>query len=151
VVGETDVRFASTPEAVPAPEHPVEVVMAAERPDRNRSKDPVRAFRKLMRTLCAALDPAYALMGEEITVPTPAALATGWDRLGWSAFVSHRLGTGPELTELARLSKTQDWSTGTHYERRPVRLERDQEALWTADQAASVAVGRALVSRPART
>jgi hypothetical protein len=104
-----------------------------------------------MKVLCTALDPGYALMGEEITVPTPAELASGGGNLGWSAFVSHRLisrvGLDVPLAELARLSTTRDWGTGIHYERRLVRTERDRKALWAADQAASVAVGRALTAR----
>lgn len=152
VVGETIVSFASTPTAMPAPEHPVEIGMAADRADRNRSKSPARAFLNRMKALCIALDPAYALMGEEITIPTPAELASGSGHLGWSAFVSHRLATQPglvaPLAELARLVKTRDWGTGTHYEWRPARTERDREALWAADQAASVAVGRAMKRTP---
>jgi len=149
VVGEVVVHFDRTPAAVPAEEHPVAIDMSADRDDRNPSKDPARAFLKLMKALCTALDPAYALMGEEITVPTPTELASGSGHLGWSAFVSHRLISRVELdvplAELARMSKTRGWGTGTHYERRPVRTERDREALWAADQAASVAVGRTLV------
>ncbi len=60
VVGETQVGFASTPAAGPAQDHPVEIVMEAERPDRNRSKSPARAFLNRMKALCVALDPAYA-------------------------------------------------------------------------------------------
>ncbi len=92
-------------------------------------------------------------MGEEIIVPAPAELASGSasGHLGWSAFVSHRVAARPEvegpLAALLRYCKTQDWGTGTHHEWRPVRVERDQEALWAADKAASVAVGRALTAR----
>jgi hypothetical protein len=160
VVGEAVVHFARTPTAVPAQEHPVEIDMEAdllaipyehlERKDRNPAKAQERAFLRRLKTLCTALDPAYALMGEEIDTPTPVELATGSRQLYSSVFVSHRLTARPgldaPLAELTRLSKTRDWGNGTHYEWGPVRMQRDREALAAANQTASVAMGRALTA-----
>jgi hypothetical protein len=164
VVGEAEVTFARTPKKIPADEHPVEINMEADlvgfsydhvdRKDRNRIKAKERAFLRQMKALCIALDPAYATMGEEITVAAPGELASGWGQLYSSAFVSHRLagrpGLNARLAELAPLCKTRNWGTGTHFEWGPARREQQRDALWAANGAVSIAIGQALTSRSGR-
>jgi hypothetical protein len=119
--------------------------------EQNRAKAQERAFLHVLKALCTALDSAYATMGEEIVVPTPAMLAAGQDGLGWLCFVSYRLAAPPGLdAPLARLAehcKTRDWGTGTNCEWGPLRRERAREALRAADKTVSVALGRALTGR----
>ena len=104
-----------------------------------------------MKALCIALDPAYATMGEEITVAAPGELASGGGQLYSSAFVSHRLATLPgldaRLADLTALCKTRNWGTGIHIEWGPARREQQRDALWAANKAASIAIGQALTSR----
>ncbi|HST83929.1 MAG TPA: hypothetical protein VLL08_19500 [Kineosporiaceae bacterium] len=162
-VGPASVGFATTPAAVPAQEHPVEIDMAADmllfclddldRKDRKQAKARERALLRRMKAVCAALDPAYAVVRVESgdPSPAPAVLAAGTEGLGSSAFVSHRLATRPALVApiaaLALLCKTQDWGTGTQYEWGPARADRERGALIAADRAVSLAVGRLLATR----
>jgi len=158
LLGEAHVHFGRVPTPVPASGHPVEIDMPAELvsftqvgpKEGKQVKAQHRGFLRRLKALCVALDPAYALMGEDIDTPTPAELVSGYDRLGWSPFISHRLAARAELVEpltrLAARCKVQDWGTGCHYEWVTARRDRDREALWAADQAVSVALGRALAS-----
>ena len=158
VVGEADVHFGRALTPVPASGHPVEIDMQAdlvaftdlEPKERQRVKAQERGFLRRSKALAIALDPAYVVMGEEIDTPTPTELASGDGRLGWSPFISHRLAARAELAaplaELAALCKVQDWGTGFHYAWTSTRRDRDRDALWAADQAVSVALGRALAA-----
>ncbi len=162
-VGQAHVHFAVTPSAVPEQEHPVEIDLEADtlmfhpddldRQERKRAKVRERAILRQLRTVCTALDPAYARMGAEdgYNTPTPAELASGERSLGGSVFVSHRLATRPEvspaLATLAGVTKTLDWGTGTHFEWGPARAERELKAMRAAGQAVSLAVGRVLTAR----
>ncbi|MDP9815476.1 hypothetical protein J3R04_001446 [Spirilliplanes yamanashiensis] len=153
-VGPAALTFEGTPGAVlPASGHPVDVVMESDVlfiPPEHRDDDERAAAQALqaavlryLEACCTALDPAYALVHVEEATPTPAALAAG-GRLGGDVFVSRRLagldGLGTALADVARVSETLDWETGTFYSSDFLAETPDRPALVAAWTAASAVI-----------
>jgi len=118
--GPTSVTYGATPRAAEPPErHPVVIKMAADAwgiprfawaDDDRRAAEALRPIvLRHLESLCTTLDPAYAVLGVEMLVPTPAALAEG-ESIGSDAYLSARFPVGPVEAAVAL-----EWATGTFY------------------------------------
>jgi hypothetical protein len=117
--GPAVVTYAGTPAAGPPQRHPVLIQMPADAwgiPRFAWDDDDRRAAGSLqpivlrhLEALCTALDPAYAVLGVEAPIPTPAALAAG-EPIGPDAYLSARFPVGP-----VEAPAVLEWATGTFY------------------------------------
>ncbi len=141
-VGPVAVSFEATPgEEVPAERHPVEVTMEAgafavpralwNEQERAAAEEREALVLRYFEACCTALDPAYAVLHSEGSTPTPAALSVG-RQLGTDVYVARRLGLGPRLTQVNRLSETREWPNGTFYSGWFLTETTDLDALLAA-------------------
>ncbi|MFB9238298.1 hypothetical protein ACFFWC_22530 [Plantactinospora siamensis] len=118
--GPTTVEFEATPDGPEPPErHPVLVTMAADcwgiprfawdRDIRRRARAHQRVVLRQLRALCTTLDPAYAVLGVESLIPTPAALAAGAP-FGGDVYFSARFPVGPVAAPASL-----EWVTGVFH------------------------------------
>jgi hypothetical protein len=152
-VGPAAISYEPTPgEPAPAERHPVTVTVEAgalalprslwNEQEQAAAEDRQAAILHYLEACCTALDPAYAVLHSEDATPTPTALATG-RRLGIDIYVSRRLGH--RLTDVARLSETREWPTGTFYSGWFLAQTANREALLAAWARPSLVIGRHLV------
>jgi len=156
-VGPAALSFDPTPgEPVPADRHAVDVTVEAgafglprglwDEQEQAAAEERQEAVLHYLEACCTALDPAYAVLHSEGSTPLPGALATG-RQIGTDVYVSRRLGLGSRLAEVARLSETREWSTGTFYSGWFLAEAPDHDALLAAWVRPSLIIGDLLGAR----
>ena len=156
-VGPAAVSLEATPgEEIPPGQHPVDVTVEAgafaiprslwDDAEREAAEERQAAVLHYLEACCTALDPAYAVLHSEGLTPTPSALATG-RQIGVDVFVSHRQAMAPNLLEVARLSETRAWPTGTFQSGWFLGETPDADALLAAWTRPSLVLGEMLLAR----
>ncbi|WP_250006460.1 hypothetical protein [Actinoplanes sp. M2I2] len=160
-LGPVMLGFEGTPEEEPADRHPIRVAMESGPfgiprelwEDEERAEAAVMRQRVLevLQALCRALDPAYAIVGEEIDVPNPDGLVTdphlGWT-IGADGYLARRMIERPEvaghLAVVSPLAQVVEWDTGSFFSGWFLAETPDDETYESAWGAAFLAVGEAL-------
>ena len=160
-LGPVMLGYEATPEDEPAERHPLWLAMESGPfgiprelwEDEEHAEAAVMRPRVLdvLRELCRALDPAYAIVGEEIDVPSPGALLTdphlGWT-IGSDGYLARRMIERPEiaghLAVVAPLAQVVEWDTGSYFSGWFLTETPDRETYRNAWGTAFLAVGQAL-------